>query len=104
MSGGQLQRIAIARALAMDPKLMLFDEPTSALDPELVGEVLEVMKQLADGGMTMIVVTHEMGFAREVADSLVFMDNGVVVEAGTPSAVLDSPQHQRTQSFLSRVL
>ena len=104
MSGGQLQRIAIARALAMDPKLMLFDEPTSALDPELVGEVLEVMKQLADGGMTMIVVTHEMGFAREVADSLVFMDNGVVVEAGTPSAVLDTPQHQRTQSFLSRVL
>jgi polar amino acid transport system ATP-binding protein len=104
MSGGQLQRVAIARALAMDPKLMLFDEPTSALDPELVGEVLDVMKQLAHGGMTMIVVTHEMGFAREVADSLVFMDNGVVVESGTPEAVIDSPQHQRTRAFLSKVL
>jgi polar amino acid transport system ATP-binding protein len=104
MSGGQLQRVAIARALAMDPKLMLFDEPTSALDPELVGEVLEVMKKLADNGMTMIVVTHEMGFAREVADSLVFMDNGVVVEAGDPRTVLSSPQHKRTQEFLAKVV
>ncbi|MCU0278894.1 MAG: amino acid ABC transporter ATP-binding protein, partial [Candidatus Nanopelagicales bacterium] len=104
MSGGQLQRVAIARALAMDPKLMLFDEPTSALDPELVGEVLEVMKNLARGGMTMVVVTHEMGFAREVADSLVFLDNGIVVEAGVPREVLDSPQHERTQAFLAKVV
>ncbi len=104
LSGGQQQRVAIARALAMDPKLMLFDEPTSALDPELVGEVLDVMKQLAQDGMTMIVVTHEMGFAREVADSLVFMDEGVVVESGDPRAVLSNPQHVRTKSFLSKVL
>jgi polar amino acid transport system ATP-binding protein len=104
LSGGQQQRVAIARALAMDPKLMLFDEPTSALDPELVGEVLDVMRGLAQSGMTMIVVTHEMGFAREVADSLVFMDNGVVVESGLPSAVLANPQHQRTKAFLSKVL
>jgi polar amino acid transport system ATP-binding protein len=104
LSGGQQQRVAIARALAMEPKLMLFDEPTSALDPELVGEVLQVMKQLAESGMTMIVVTHEMGFAREVADSLVFMDGGVVVESGDPREVLSNPQHQRTRSFLSKVL
>jgi len=104
LSGGQQQRVAIARALAMDPKLMLFDEPTSALDPELVGEVLDVMKQLAKEGMTMIVVTHEMGFAREVADSLVFMDGGVVVESGIPREVLANPQHERTKSFLSKVL
>ncbi|MHA6670315.1 amino acid ABC transporter ATP-binding protein [Homoserinimonas sp. A447] len=104
LSGGQQQRVAIARALAMDPKLMLFDEPTSALDPELVGEVLEVMKDLAKSGMTMIVVTHEMGFAREVADSLVFMDGGVVVESGDPTEVLSNPQHKRTQAFLSKVL
>jgi polar amino acid transport system ATP-binding protein len=104
LSGGQQQRVAIARALAMDPKLMLFDEPTSALDPELVGEVLDVMKKLAQDGMTMIVVTHEMGFAREVADSLVFMDGGVVVEAGDPREVLTSPQHDRTKAFLSKVL
>ena len=104
LSGGQQQRVAIARALAMDPKLMLFDEPTSALDPELVGEVLDVMKGLAVSGMTMIVVTHEMGFAREVADSLVFMDGGVVVEAGDPNDVLGNPKHQRTKAFLSKVL
>lgn len=104
LSGGQQQRVAIARALAMDPKLMLFDEPTSALDPELVGEVLDVMKTLAESGMTMIVVTHEMGFAREVADSLVFMDAGVVVESGDPVEVLSNPQHRRTQAFLSKVL
>jgi polar amino acid transport system ATP-binding protein len=104
LSGGQQQRVAIARALAMEPKLMLFDEPTSALDPELVGEVLDVMKGLAQSGMTMIVVTHEMGFAREVADSLVFMDGGVVVEAGDPAEVLTNPQHTRTQAFLSKVL
>jgi ABC-type polar amino acid transport system ATPase subunit len=104
LSGGQQQRVAIARALAMEPKLMLFDEPTSALDPELVGEVLDVMKGLAKEGMTMIVVTHEMGFAREVADSLVFMDAGVVVESGIPSEVLANPQHRRTQAFLSKVL
>ncbi|MEO6503580.1 MAG: amino acid ABC transporter ATP-binding protein [Jatrophihabitantaceae bacterium] len=104
LSGGQQQRVAIARALAMDPKLMLFDEPTSALDPELVGEVLDVMKELARRGMTMIVVTHEMGFAREVADSLVFMDAGVVVEAGKPREVLANPQHERTKAFLSKVL
>ena len=104
LSGGQQQRVAIARALAMEPKLMLFDEPTSALDPELVGEVLDVMKGLAKSGMTTIVVTHEMGFAREVADSLVFMDGGVVVESGDPDEVLSNPQHKRTQAFLSKVL
>jgi polar amino acid transport system ATP-binding protein len=104
LSGGQQQRVAIARALAMRPKLMLFDEPTSALDPELVGDVLAVMRQLADDGMTMIVVTHEMGFAREVGDSLVFMDEGVIVEQGAPREVLANPQHERTRSFLSKVL
>ena len=104
LSGGQQQRVAIARALAMEPKLMLFDEPTSALDPELVGEVLDVMRELAESGMTMVVVTHEMGFAREVGDTLVFMDDGVVVEAGPPKQVLSAPQHARTQSFLSKVL
>lgn len=104
LSGGQQQRVAIARAIAMEPKLMLFDEPTSALDPELVGEVLDVMKGLAASGMTMVVVTHEMGFAREVADELVFMDGGVVVEAGDPREVLANPQHQRTKTFLSKVL
>jgi len=104
LSGGQQQRVAIARALAMEPKLMLFDEPTSALDPELVGEVLDVIRGLADDGMTMVVVTHEMGFAREVGDTVVFMDAGVVVEAGDPTAVLTDPQHQRTRAFLSKVL
>ena len=104
LSGGQQQRVAIARALAMQPKLMLFDEPTSALDPELVGEVLDVMRRLALDGMTMVVVTHEMGFAREVGDSLVFMDDGVVVEAGDPKQVLVRPQHERTRAFLSKVL
>jgi polar amino acid transport system ATP-binding protein len=104
LSGGQQQRVAIARALAMQPKLMLFDEPTSALDPELVGEVLEVMRDLATSGMTMIVVTHEMAFAREVGDALVFMDDGAVVEAGRPRDVLSNPQHERTRAFLSKVL
>jgi polar amino acid transport system ATP-binding protein len=104
LSGGQQQRVAIARALAMQPKLMLFDEPTSALDPELVGDVLDAMRQLARDGMTMIVVTHEMGFAREVADTAVFMDDGVVVEAGPPGEVLVSPRHERTKAFLSKVL
>ncbi|UCM91937.1 amino acid ABC transporter ATP-binding protein [Streptomyces marincola] len=104
LSGGQQQRVAIARALAMDPKLMLFDEPTSALDPELVGEVLDVMRGLAEDGMTMIVVTHEMGFAREVGDSLVFMDEGAVVESGHPRDVLTDPSHARTRAFLSKVL
>jgi polar amino acid transport system ATP-binding protein len=104
LSGGQQQRIAIARALAMRPKLMLFDEPTSALDPELVGEVLDVMRRLAADGMTMVVVTHEMGFAREVGDSLVFMDEGVVVEAGRPRDIVTNPQHERTKAFLSKVL
>jgi polar amino acid transport system ATP-binding protein len=104
LSGGQQQRVAIARALAMQPKLMLFDEPTSALDPELVGEVLDVMRDLAADGMTMIVVTHEMGFAREVGDAIVFMDGGVVVEAGHPRDVLTNPQHERTKAFLSKVL
>lgn len=104
LSGGQQQRVAIARALAMEPKLMLFDEPTSALDPELVGEVLSVMRDLADTGMTMVVVTHEMGFAREAANTLVFMDGGVVVESGDPREVLSNPQHARTGEFLSRVL
>jgi polar amino acid transport system ATP-binding protein len=104
LSGGQQQRVAIARALAMNPKLMLFDEPTSALDPELVGEVLDVMRRLAKDGMTMIVVTHEMGFAREVGDTLVFMDGGVIVESGKPRDVLANPKHERTRSFLSKVL
>jgi len=104
LSGGQQQRVAIARALAMRPRLMLFDEPTSALDPELVGEVLDVMKALAEEGMTMIVVTHEMGFAREVGDTVVFMDAGAVVEAGDPREVLGHPRHERTRAFLSKVL
>jgi polar amino acid transport system ATP-binding protein len=104
LSGGQQQRVAIARALAMEPKLMLFDEPTSALDPELVGDVLDAMRQLARDGMTMIVVTHEMGFAREVADEVVFLDEGVVVESGPPRDVLTAPRHERTRSFLSKVL
>jgi polar amino acid transport system ATP-binding protein len=104
LSGGQQQRVAIARALAMRPKLMLFDEPTSALDPELVGEVLEVMRGLAADGMTMIVVTHEIGFAREVCDQVVFMDDGVIVEQGSPGDVFGNPQHRRTQAFLSKVL
>ena len=104
LSGGQQQRVAIARALAMEPELMLFDEPTSALDPELVGDVLEVMKNLAKSGMTMIVVTHEIGFAREVGDTLTFMDEGVVVESGNPRDIIANPQHPRTQEFLSRVL
>jgi polar amino acid transport system ATP-binding protein len=104
LSGGQQQRVAIARALAMQPKLMLFDEPTSALDPELVGEVLDVMQDLARDGMTMVVVTHEIGFAREVGHSLVFMDGGVVVEAGPPREVIANPQHERTKAFLAKVL
>jgi polar amino acid transport system ATP-binding protein len=104
LSGGQQQRVAIARALAMEPKLMLFDEPTSALDPELVGEVLDVMRDLAQSGMTMVVVTHEMSFAREAGDTLVFMDGGVIVEVGTPREVLANPQHERTKSFLAHVL
>jgi polar amino acid transport system ATP-binding protein len=104
LSGGQQQRVAIARALAMEPKLMLFDEPTSALDPELVGEVLDVMRDLAQSGMTMVVVTHEMSFAREAGDTLVFMDGGVIVEVGTPREVLANPRHERTKSFLAHVL
>ena len=104
LSGGQQQRVAIARALAMEPRLMLFDEPTSALDPELVGEVLDVMRGLADGGMTMIVVTHEIGFAREVSDHLIFMDDGSIVEQGDPRTVLRDPQHERTRQFLAKVL
>jgi len=104
LSGGQQQRVAIARALAMNPKLMLFDEPTSALDPELVGEVLEVMKKLAAEGMTMVVVTHEMGFAREVADNVAFLDDGVLVEQGTPSSIFDAPRSERLRVFLSQVL
>jgi len=104
LSGGQQQRVAIARALSMDPDMMLFDEPTSALDPELVGDVLAVMKDLANEGMTMMVVTHEMGFAREVGDKLVFMDDGLILEEGVPSQVLADPQHDRTQAFLSKVL
>jgi polar amino acid transport system ATP-binding protein len=104
LSGGQQQRVAIARALAMRPKLMLFDEPTSALDPELVGDVLDAMRQLAADGMTMIVVTHEMGFAREVADTVVFMDEGAVVESGAPAEVISTPRHERTKAFLSKVL
>jgi len=104
LSGGQQQRVAIARSLAMDPKVMLFDEPTSALDPEMVGEVLDVMKQLAKEGMTMVVVTHEMGFAREVADRVLFMDAGKLVEEGTPEEIFNNPQNERTQLFLSQVL
>ena len=104
LSGGQKQRVAIARALAMNPSIMLFDEPTSALDPEMVGEVLAVMKELAKGGMTMIVVTHEMGFAREVADRIVFMDGGYIIEQGTPEEVLKNPKQERTISFLNKVL
>jgi polar amino acid transport system ATP-binding protein len=104
LSGGQQQRVAIARALAMEPKLMLFDEPTSALDPELVGDVLDVMRGLATDGMTMVVVTHEMGFAREVADALVFMDGGIIVESGVPKDMLANPTHERTRAFLSKVL
>jgi polar amino acid transport system ATP-binding protein len=104
LSGGQQQRVAIARALAMEPKLMLFDEPTSALDPELVDEVLQAIQRLARDGMTMIVVTHEMGFAREVADTVLFMDDGVVVESGKPAEVLSHPRHERTKAFLSKVL
>lgn len=104
LSGGQQQRIAIARALAMEPEMMLFDEPTSALDPEMVGEVLQVMRNLANNGMTMIVVTHEMGFAREVGDRVIFMDEGRVVEKGTPEEIFDRPQNERTQNFLSKIL
>ena len=104
LSGGQQQRVAIARALAMNPKLMLFDEPTSALDPELVGDVLDVMRELAAAGMTMVVVTHEIGFAREVSDKVVFMDGGVVVEEGEPGEVIARPRHERTRAFLSKVL
>jgi len=104
LSGGQQQRVAIARALAMDPKVMLFDEPTSALDPEMIGEVLDVMKTLAQEGMTMVVVTHEMGFAREVADRVVFMDEGAIVEVGTPEHFFTNPTHDRTKLFLSQIL
>lgn len=104
LSGGQQQRVAIARALAMDPKVMLFDEPTSALDPEMIGEVLDVMKTLAKEGMTMVVVTHEMGFAKEVADRVIFMDDGAVVEVGTPEHFFENPEHDRTKLFLSQIL
>lgn len=104
LSGGQKQRVAIARALAMEPEVMLFDEPTSALDPEMVGEVLNVMKRLAEEGMTMVIVTHEMGFAREVADRVLFIDQGVVMEQGTPEELFGSPKNERTKSFLSKVL
>ena len=104
LSGGQKQRVAIARALAMEPEVMLFDEPTSALDPEMVGEVLNVMKKLAEEGMTMVIVTHEMGFAREVADRVLFIDQGVVMEQGTPEELFGNPQNERTKSFLSKVL
>ena len=104
LSGGQKQRVAIVRALCMEPEVMLFDEPTSALDPEMVGEVLEVMKSLAADGMTMVVVTHEMGFAREVADRVLFMDGGVIIESGTPSEIFDNPQSDRLKSFLAKVL
>ncbi|MBU5211330.1 MULTISPECIES: amino acid ABC transporter ATP-binding protein [Heyndrickxia] len=104
LSGGQKQRVAISRALAMEPKIMLFDEPTSALDPEMVGEVLEVMKQLAKEGMTMVVVTHEMGFAKEVGDRVIFMDGGYIVEENTPKELFEHPQHERTKSFLGKVL
>ena len=104
LSGGQKQRVAIARALAMDPDIMLFDEPTSALDPEMVGDVLEVMQKLADQGMTMLVVTHEMGFAKEVADRVIFMDGGYIVEEGKPEDVFNNPQNERTKNFLEKVL
>ena len=104
LSGGQQQRVAIARALAMQPDVMLFDEPTSALDPEMVGEVLAVMQDLAEKGMTMVVVTHEMGFAKEVADRVIFMDQGIIQEEGTPEAIFDNPQNPRTQDFLRKVL
>ncbi len=104
LSGGQKQRVAIARALAMDPEIMLFDEPTSALDPEMVGEVLDVMKDLAKSGMTMVIVTHEMGFAREVASRVLFMDQGIVMESGTPEQIFGNPQNERTKNFLSKVL
>ncbi|MYL36003.1 ATP-binding cassette domain-containing protein [Pontibacillus yanchengensis] len=104
LSGGQKQRVAIARSLAMDPKVMLFDEPTSALDPELVGDVLQVMKDLAKEGMTMVVVTHEMGFAKEVGDRVLFMDEGIIMEEGSPTQIFDDPQNERTQSFLSKIL
>ncbi len=104
LSGGQKQRVAIARALAMEPEVMLFDEPTSALDPEMVGEVLNVMKELAENGMTMVIVTHEMGFAREVADRVLFMNQGVIMEQGTPEELFGNPQNERTKSFLSKVL
>ena len=104
LSGGQQQRVAIARALAMEPKIMLFDEPTSALDPEMIKEVLDVMQELANTGMTMLVVTHEMGFAREVADRIVFMDSGEIVEVGTPTNFFNNPQHERTKSFLTKIL
>ena len=104
LSGGQKQRVAIARALAMDPEIMLFDEPTSALDPEMVGEVLDVMKDLAKSGMTMVIVTHEMGFAREVASRVLFIDQGVVMESGTPEEIFNHPQNERTKNFLSKVL
>jgi polar amino acid transport system ATP-binding protein len=104
LSGGQQQRVAIARALAMDPKVMLFDEPTSALDPEMIGEVLDVMKTLAKEGMTMVVITHEMGFAREVSDSIIFMDEGAIVEVGTPEHFFTNPTHERTKLFMSQIL
>ena len=104
LSGGQQQRVAIARALAMQPKIMLFDEPTSALDPEMINEVLEVMRELAETGMTMIVVTHEMGFARHVANRMVFFDHGLIVEEGPPSQIFDAPQQERTRQFLSQIL
>ena len=104
LSGGQKQRVAIARALAMKPKMLLFDEPTSALDPEMVGDVLEVMQNLAKEGMTMVVVTHEMGFAREVSDRVIFMDGGYIIEEGTPEEVFGNPQNERTQNFLNKVL
>jgi len=104
LSGGQKQRVAIARTLAMDPEVMLFDEPTSALDPEMVGEVLQVMKDLAKNGMTMVIVTHEMGFAREVADRVLFIDQGIIMEQGSPKEIFENPQNERTQSFLSKVL
>ena len=104
LSGGQKQRVAIARTLAMEPEVILFDEATSALDPEMVGEVLQIMRQLAEQGMTMVVVTHEMGFAREVGDRVVFMDGGYIVEEGSPKDVINNPQHQRTKDFLSKML
>jgi polar amino acid transport system ATP-binding protein/general L-amino acid transport system ATP-binding protein len=104
LSGGQKQRVAIARALAMDPRVMLFDEPTSALDPEMVDEVLDVMRELAQGGTTMLIATHEMGFAREVADRVIFMDEGRVVEAGSPARIFDDPRHERTRAFIRKII